>query len=78
MEIMTDTKLFEVILGKDLKVGDIIVHDFQRMLVKSCVKGAGAGTIEFGVYISVVCELLYNDEEFNFWTYQECPMIKEM
>jgi hypothetical protein len=30
---MTDTKLFEVILGKDLKVGDIIVHDFQRILL---------------------------------------------
>lgn len=77
---------YEIVLGKDLKPGDIIIHKYQRFLIKNCGNGKGAGSTDFGEYTYVDGNFIYKSlwekmlgwKSFeDFWTYQECPIIRE-
>ena len=72
---------YKIVLGKDLKVGDIIVHNRQRCVITFCHQESGAGSFDFGDgYISVHAKRLTGQVGFleqEFWTFPECPTIVE-
>ena len=78
-------KHYILIEGKDLVVGDIIIHNHERFCVTSCGHGAGAGSFDFGEYVWVKgyfigpkgWKLFRGRTKEEFWTYKECPVIKE-
>lgn len=72
--------VYKVVLGKDLSVGNIIIHNYQRCLITEVSQGRGAGSFEFGEYVGVVADKLTswsNAKSVDFWTYENCPIILE-
>lgn len=82
-------KKYTIVLGKDIKAGQIIVHNCQRLLVTQATQGRGAGSLEWsGEYISLDVAYLIDGKidrpdgsrtfrNRNIWTYPNCPMILE-
>ena len=76
----SDNAQYKIVLGKDLKVGDIIVHKNERVLITSASKGGGSGSFDFGTYLPIKAERLTGQEGYlavDFWTFVECPTIVE-
>lgn len=72
---------YKIVLGQNLKVGDIIVHNHERYLITSVSLGGGSGSFDFGDYISIYAERLTGQLGFlsvNFWTFRACPVIVEV
>ena len=72
---------YKIVLGQDLKVGDIIVHNHERCLITSVSLGGGSGSFDFGSYVPVYAERLTGQLGFlsvDFWTFQTCPVIVEV
>lgn len=79
---------YKIVLGQDLKVGDIIVHNHERCLITSVSLGGGSGSFDFGGYVPVYAERLTGQLGFlsaevsigkvDFWTFQTCPVIVEV
>lgn len=70
-----------LIQGKELEVGDVIIHKHARCLVTHCNPGKGAGSFDFGEYIAVRANKLTGQVGFlehEFWTYENCPVILEV
>ncbi len=64
----------------ELKAGDVIIHDYSRFKISECGCGFGAGN-EFGNYFWVKgCFVDGNPTDpkplKDFWSFQECPVIK--
>lgn len=71
---------YDIVLGEDLKVGDIIIHNYQRCVITSLSNGKGAGSLDFGEYISVVANKLTGQVghlTLKFWVFEDCPVIVE-
>ena len=72
---------YKIVLGQDLKVGDIIVHNHGRCLITSVSLGGGSGSFDFGDYVPVYAKRLTGQLGFldvDFWTFQTCPVIVEV
>mgnify|MGYP003396224233 CR=1 FL=1 len=71
---------YEIVLGKDLKIGDVIVHNCHKIIITNVSPGKGAGSIDFGEYISIkaIHPTSWNPFKKNleFWTYNNCPLVK--
>lgn len=66
---------YKIVLGKDLQVGDRIVHNCNLLTIISVSPGKHAGSLNFGEYIAVSAHDNIRDVIQDFWTYQECPMV---
>lgn len=72
---------YKMVWGKDLSVGDIVVHNYQRCVLTSVSRGRGAGSFDYGEYVSVIANKTTswsNSREVDFWTYENCPVIVEV
>ena len=72
---------YKIVLGQDLKVGDIIIHNHQRCLITSVSLGGGSGSFDFGSYVPVYAQKLTGQLGFldmDFWTFKNCPVIMEV
>ncbi len=77
---------YTIVKAKELKVSDIIIHNYTRFLITECGCGKGAGSLDFGEYFWIKGEFLHADyvsnsiktfkDKADFWSYQECPIIK--
>lgn len=70
---------YEIVLSKDLKIGDIIIHNGGIILINQIYMCIGAGSFDFGEYISVKatnCGTYPSDGLFDFWLYRELPVVK--
>lgn len=65
----------EIVLGKDLKAGDVIVYDSAKVVVVECTPGKGAGSFDFGEYVSLKVARSYQDIVDTVWTFAECPIV---
>jgi hypothetical protein len=75
-----DNTQYKIVLGKDLKVGDIVVHKNERVLLTSVSEGGGSGSFDFGTYVPIKAEKLTGQEGYltvDFWTFVDCPTIVE-
>lgn len=64
----------------ELKAGDVIIHNYSRFKILECGCGFGAGN-EFGNYFWIKGEFVNGNPTDpkplkNFWSFQECPIIK--
>lgn len=61
----------------ELKPGDIIIHNYSKLRILKCGPGGGASN-EFGDYfwIKGVFVSDFNCSLQEFWSFQECPVIK--
>ena len=71
---------FEIVKAIDLKVQDIIIHDYSKFKISECGCGYGAGN-EFGDYFWIKGYFVNGNptgpKPFkDFWSFQRCPMIK--
>lgn len=78
----TEPKKYTVVTAKELKPGDIIIHNYHLFKITGCGCGKGSGSLDFGEYfwikgyyfiypnLKTVCTI------GDFWSFQECPMIK--
>ena len=81
VEYPTKEAKYKIVLGQDLKVGDIIVHNHERCLITSVSLGGGSGSFDFGSYAPVYAQKLTGQLGFlsvDFWTFQTCPVIVEV
>lgn len=66
---------YEIVLTKDLKPGNVIIHNYSTFLIYKCDKGSGAGN-EFGEYYSISGEFCRFNQPASFWSFDDCPIIK--
>ncbi len=67
---------YEITYGKNLQVGDIIIHEYKRCLVFYSSEGEGASSA-WGNYISMKVKDLENWEDLDFWHFTDFPVIRE-
>lgn len=71
---------YKIILSKELKPGDKIIHNYTKFVIVDCGRGAGAGSFDFGEYFWIRATPIgvksTNHLIQSFWSFQECPVIK--
>ena len=68
---------YEIKLGQDLIIGDKIVYCSKIVTIIKCVHGSGAGSFDFGEYVSVIispCDTSFIEEDV-VWLYMKCPYV---
>ncbi len=74
-----DNEKYVIVRGENLKNGDIIIHKGSRFKIENCGMGLGAGSFDFGVYISVDGHFTSSWNPYkreNFWLYKNSPIVK--
>lgn len=67
---------YKLVTGQDLKIGDIIVYNHERLVITSVYLGSGAGSFDFGEYVLGYAQKLTGQlGVIEFWTFRTCPMI---
>lgn len=67
---------YEIVIGDDLKPGDIIIHRGGRFVISECGPGFGAGTDDYGQYVWVRGHHRMTKTPDDFWLCQASPTIK--
>lgn len=73
---------YEIILGKDVKRGDIIIYDADKYMIMKAEKGMGAPSYYFGVYVGIQAIRLREFDSSttpsiqSFWLFEDLPIIK--
>jgi hypothetical protein len=69
-----DMSNYKIVRGIDLKPGDVIVCDCEKVKIIECGCGWGAGN-EFGNYFWCKGEYISFPRNFNKWLFQEAPIV---
>ncbi len=66
---------YSIVLAKDLQLGDTIIHNSHKVTIIGIALGSGAGSFDFGEYLTIDVQNSNYDVEREIWTFRECPWI---
>jgi hypothetical protein len=70
------TNKYSIVFGKDIKPGDIIILNSNRIKIGFVEQGRGASSIDFGEYINIEYKILNCNTKDSAWVYPNCPYVK--